>query len=139
MASFKCPQCQAEVKKDKDDPLGCPCCGYAKDMTVPFTVPYYYPVFPWWETPSYPWSPWITKPDTTIPLPWVGDPPPDQRPYIGDPIPSPFTTTTRVDINTTGTSTDTGVKPWVPEEGFGTGQTTWDPEQWKGCQVWYTN
>ena len=74
MAQFKCPQCDALVTKDKDDELGCPCCGYAKDGMVgierclfPYVpyVPYVEPAEPNY-VPQTPWQPYeITFGDNT--------------------------------------------------------------------------
>ena len=66
MTSFKCPQCNAEVTKTADDPLGCPCCGYCKNSvatTGPAIVPY---------TPYIPYTPYVV-PDSPWTVPGTGD------------------------------------------------------------------
>lgn len=72
MAKLKCPQCGADVTKDKGDEIGCPCCGYAADGP-PRQL---YPQYPYtgWIAP-YPW--WNPCHPT-----WVGDPPRDMTPTI---------------------------------------------------------
>lgn len=63
MASFKCPQCHADVTKDKEDELGCPCCGYAAAGSL---LPYFPFQLQPFVIPTYPQQPW----------------------YIGDPVPT---------------------------------------------------
>ena len=67
MASFRCPQCHAEVTKLKGDEPGCPCCGYGEKGTLAPYVPLQAQpvVIPYWQ--EYPW--------------YVGDPPPTLDPY----------------------------------------------------------
>jgi len=59
---FTCPQCEAKVTKEKEDPLGCPCCGYAAEGVFPYTPALSCPV---WVTPPYLWDPYRPT--------WVGD------------------------------------------------------------------
>lgn len=82
MASFKCPECRADVTKFKGDELGCPCCGYmaekreakGDEVTIPWqpiviepyrpseTNPYRWPP----NTPYWLWQdPWYTSSDGT--------------------------------------------------------------------------
>jgi len=74
MASFKCPQCSAEVTKKKSEAAaGCPCCGYAQGLAkgeqpvLPVTAPYYVPYTQPWFPYQYPWY---------VTYPYVGDFPP---------------------------------------------------------------
>ncbi len=119
--TFKCPQCYAEVTKENKDPLGCPCCGYAAAGVAPYFPPvlpisYPQPTLPPWS--PYPGIPWIVGPST-------GDPCPD--------CVKPSTTAPYLDSTWVG-----DVIP-NPTKIISTGGTTWDPEQWKGMQVLYTN
>lgn len=67
MASFKCPQCHADVTKLKGEDPGCPCCGYGEQGTI---APYFPFQFQPIVVPVYPQPPF-----------YIGDPPPTVDPF----------------------------------------------------------
>lgn len=73
---FKCPQCHAEVTREAQDPIGCPCCGYATQGVAPYSP------FITWPAPNQ------TIPFETTPQWWVNPNAPPKW-YVGDYIPSP--------------------------------------------------
>jgi hypothetical protein len=130
MASFRCPQCHADVTLDPGEwASGCPCCGYAQDMAAQDPVPYvpYVPLIP--AAPSIPYTPPSSPWPGTTDTPW--------EPWVGDP---PWQTTTDKYIYTTGTGTTSTKILWDGTlKDVSTGVVTLDSSQLKDMQFSWTN